>query len=65
MSLLTGAPRSATVRAVDGALVYEVGRLQYEPILAARPVLQAGARGRDADAAPGSGRASYRVVTVT
>jgi hypothetical protein len=40
MSLLTGAPRSATVRAVDGALVYEVGRLQYEPILAARPVLR-------------------------
>lgn len=40
MSLLTGAPRSATVRAVDGALVYEVGRQQYEPILAARPVLR-------------------------
>jgi CRP-like cAMP-binding protein len=40
MSLLTGAPRSATVRALDGALVYEVGRRQYEPILAARPVLR-------------------------
>jgi CRP-like cAMP-binding protein len=39
MSLLTGAPRSATVRALDGALVYEVGRRQYEPILAARPEL--------------------------
>ena len=39
MSLLTGAPRSATVRAVDGALVYEVGRRQLEPILAARPEL--------------------------
>ena len=26
MSLLTGEPRSATVRAIDGALVYEVGR---------------------------------------
>ncbi|HET6549218.1 MAG TPA: cyclic nucleotide-binding domain-containing protein, partial [Solirubrobacter sp.] len=39
MSLLTGAPRSATVRAVDGALVYEIGRRQYEPILAARPEL--------------------------
>lgn len=40
MSLLTGEPRSATVRAVDGALVYEVGRQQYEPILAARPELR-------------------------
>ena len=29
------------------------------------PGAQAGARRRDADAAPGSGRASYRVVTVT
>ena len=41
MSLLTGEPRSATVRAVDGALVYEVGRRQFEPILAARPELLA------------------------
>ncbi|MDA0181136.1 cyclic nucleotide-binding domain-containing protein [Solirubrobacter phytolaccae] len=40
MSLLTGAPRSATVRALDGALVYEVGRQQYEPVLAARPELR-------------------------
>ncbi len=39
MSLLTGAPRSATVRAVEGALVYEIGRRQYGPILAARPEL--------------------------
>ena len=39
MSLLTGEPRSATVRALEGALVYEVGRRQYEPILAARPEL--------------------------
>ena len=39
MSLLTGEPRSATVRALDGALVYEVGRRQYEPVLAARPEL--------------------------
>ena len=39
MSLLTGEPRSATVRAVDGALVYEVGRRQLDPILAARPEL--------------------------
>jgi CRP-like cAMP-binding protein len=40
MSLLTGAPRSATVRAVDGALVYEFGPRQYEPVLAARPELR-------------------------
>jgi len=35
MSLLTGAPRSATVRALDHALVYEIGRRQYEPVLRA------------------------------
>jgi CRP-like cAMP-binding protein len=39
MSLLTGEPRSATVRAIEGALVYEVGRRQYEPLLAGRPDL--------------------------
>jgi len=39
ISLLTGKPRSATVRALDGALVYEVGSRQYLPILAARPDL--------------------------
>jgi CRP-like cAMP-binding protein len=39
MSLLTGAPRSATVRALDGAVVYEIGPRQYEPILAARAEL--------------------------
>ena len=33
MSLLTGEPRAATVRAVDGALVYEIGRRQYAPLL--------------------------------
>ena len=27
------------MRAVDGALVYEIGRRQYEPILTARPEL--------------------------
>jgi CRP-like cAMP-binding protein len=41
MSLLTGEPRSATVRAIEGALVYEVGRRQYEPLLAGRPELLA------------------------
>jgi CRP-like cAMP-binding protein len=35
MSLLTGEPRSATVRAVDGALVYEIGREHYAPLLLA------------------------------
>ena len=35
MSLLTGARRTATVRAVDCALVYEIGRRQYEPLLRA------------------------------
>jgi CRP-like cAMP-binding protein len=33
MSLLTGEPRSATVRAVDGALVYEIGQPHYAPLL--------------------------------
>ena len=33
MSLLTGEPRAATVRAVDGALVYEIGRPHYAPLL--------------------------------
>jgi hypothetical protein len=37
MSLLTGEVRSATVRAADGALVYEVGRRQFEPLLHANP----------------------------
>ena len=35
MSLLTGEPRQATVRALDGALVYEIGRDQYAPLLLA------------------------------
>jgi CRP-like cAMP-binding protein len=33
MSLLTGEPRAATVRAVDCALVYEIGRTQYASLL--------------------------------
>jgi CRP-like cAMP-binding protein len=37
MSLLTGAPRSATVRAIEGAVVYEIGTRQYEPLLELRP----------------------------
>jgi CRP-like cAMP-binding protein len=39
MSLLTGEPRSATVRALDGAVVYEVSREQYGPILREHPEL--------------------------
>jgi CRP-like cAMP-binding protein len=39
MSLLTGEPRTATVRAVTGVTVYEIGRRQYEPLLRARPQL--------------------------
>ena len=37
MSLLTGAPRTATVRALDGAVVYEIGARQYQPLLARPP----------------------------
>jgi CRP-like cAMP-binding protein len=37
MSLLTGEPRSATVRAADAALVYEIGWRQYAPLLRAHP----------------------------
>ena len=39
VSLLTGAPRTATVRAVDGAIVYEIGKQQYELIIKTRPAL--------------------------
>jgi CRP-like cAMP-binding protein len=39
MSLLTGEPRAATVRAVSGATVYEIGKRQYEPLLRRRPEL--------------------------
>ena len=34
MSLLTGEPRTATVRAVDGALVYEIGQASVRPAAA-------------------------------
>ena len=38
MSLLTGAPRSATVRAGEaGGTVIEIGKLQYEPLIKERP----------------------------
>ena len=41
MSLLTGQPRSATVRAVDGAVAYEIGARQYGPCLRRHPELVA------------------------
>jgi CRP-like cAMP-binding protein len=37
MSLLTGQRRSATVRSIESALVYEVGQQQLGPILRSRP----------------------------
>jgi CRP-like cAMP-binding protein len=37
MSLLTGEPYSATVRALDGAVVYEFGAPQHDPILRDHP----------------------------
>jgi CRP-like cAMP-binding protein len=41
MSLLTRQPRSATVRAVDGAVAYEIGARQYGPCLRRHPELVA------------------------
>lgn len=41
MSLLTGQPRSATVRAIEGAVVYEIGARQYGPCLHRHPELVA------------------------
>jgi CRP-like cAMP-binding protein len=37
MALLTGEPRAATARAADGALVYEVGRRHFDPLLRDNP----------------------------
>ena len=39
MSLLTGARRNATVRALEGAVVYEIGSEQFGPILGDHPEL--------------------------
>ena len=41
MSLLTRQPRSATVRAIEGAVVYEIGDRQYGPCLRRHPELVA------------------------
>ncbi len=37
MALLTGERRNATVRAVDSALLFEIGKQQYEPLLQRHP----------------------------
>jgi CRP-like cAMP-binding protein len=37
MALLTGEKRSATVRAVNETVIYEIGRQQYEPLLVNHP----------------------------
>jgi CRP-like cAMP-binding protein len=37
MALLTGEARAATARAVDGALVYEVGHDEFDPLLREHP----------------------------
>src|SRR5918999_5755860 len=41
MSLLTGERRNATVRAIEGAVVYEIGARQYGPCLRRHPELVA------------------------
>jgi CRP-like cAMP-binding protein len=37
ISLLTDGRRTATVRALETAVVYEIGKTQFEPIIRARP----------------------------
>jgi hypothetical protein len=37
MALLTGRPRTATVRSVDESLVFEIGYEQYKPLVLAHP----------------------------
>ncbi len=37
MALLTGERRTATVRAVDSVLIFEIGKAQYEPLLQRHP----------------------------
>jgi CRP-like cAMP-binding protein len=39
MSLLTGEPRGSTVRSVDDAVVYEIGKDAFRPVLEARPAI--------------------------
>jgi hypothetical protein len=37
MALISGAPRSATVRSIGETVIYEIGRQQYEPLLREHP----------------------------
>jgi CRP-like cAMP-binding protein len=37
MALITGGPRTATVRSIGEAVIYEIGRQQYEPLLREYP----------------------------
>jgi len=37
MALITGGPRTATVRSVGESVIYEIGRQQYEPLLREYP----------------------------
>jgi CRP-like cAMP-binding protein len=37
MALITGEPRTATVRSVGETVIYEIGRQQYEPLLREYP----------------------------
>jgi CRP-like cAMP-binding protein len=39
MSLLTGEPRSSTVRSVDEAVIYEIGKDAFRHIVDARPAI--------------------------
>ncbi|MGE0710121.1 MAG: cyclic nucleotide-binding domain-containing protein [Planctomycetota bacterium] len=39
LSLLTGAERSATVRSLEGAVVWEIGKEHLQPLVAERPAL--------------------------
>jgi len=39
MSLLTGEPRGSTVRSIDEAVVYEIGKDAFQRIVAARPAI--------------------------
>ena len=64
-SLLTGAPRNATIEAVTASMVYEIDKAHFEPFLSARPdmaerlaaALVARNAERDAVNAPANGAA--------
>ena len=70
MSLLTGEPRTATVRAGDGARVYEIGQPQYAPLLQTQrewvedlaAIMEERLRQRDADLEAYDARARRRDI---